>query len=59
MGPEKLVVFSKIHLPILFPDLPNINVTQLLWKKFKSLYDILHSETICFSNAVKFQQEAK
>ena len=59
MGPEKLVVFSKINLPILFPDLPNINATQLLWEKFKSLYDILQSETICFSNAVKFEQEAK
>jgi len=59
MGPEKLVVFSKIYLPKLLPDLPNINVVQLLWKKLKSLYDVLHSERISFSNAVKFEEDAK
>ena len=58
-GPEKLIVFSKIDLPTLLPDLPNIDATQLLWKKFKSLYDMLHDEVVSFSGAVKFEEEAK
>lgn len=35
MGPEKFIVFSKINLLTLLRDLPNIDATQLLWKKFK------------------------
>ena len=57
MGPEKLVVFNKIDLPTLFPDLPKIHGIQLLWKQFKNLYDKLHSETI-FS-AVQVEENAK
>ena len=30
MGPEKLIVFSKINLLTLLHDLPNIDATQLL-----------------------------
>ena len=59
MGPEKLVVFSKINLPTLLPDLPNIDATQRLWKNFKSLYDTLHDEAISFSGAVKFEEDTK
>ena len=57
MGPEKLVVFNKIDLPTLFPDLPKIHGIQLLWKQFKNLYDKLHSETI-FST-VQVEENAK
>ena len=59
MGPEKLVVFTKINLPNLLPDLPNVDAIQLLWKKFKSLYDMLHGEAISFSGAVRFEEEAR
>ena len=56
MGPEKLVVFNKIDLPTLFPDLPNIHAIQLLWKQFKILYDKLHSS---FRSAVQFEEDTK
>ena len=59
MGPEKLLLFNKIDLPNLLPDLPNVHTIQLLWKKFKNLYEKLHSEAISCSSTVEFEQEAK
>ena len=46
MGPEKHVVLDKINLPEVFPDLPNVQEIQKLWKDFKQLYGILQQLTL-------------
>ena len=46
MGPEKHVVFKKIALPELFPELTNVQATQKLWDDFRQLY--CSSTWMCF-----------
>lgn len=43
VGPEKLKLFSKINLPELYPDLPNVEKIQKIWKDFLSIYNLLRS----------------
>ena len=59
MGPEKLVLFTKINLEMLFPDIPNVEKIQRLWGGFKELHKLLHSENISGNVALKFCRDAK
>ena len=59
MGPEKLVVFRKINLCILFPELPNVTAIQALWDGFMSLHKVLQCEKISSSEADHFQADAQ
>ena len=59
MGPEKLVLFNKINLETLFPDIPNIKEMQKLWEEFKMLHRQLHCENISSDVASKFGKDAK
>ena len=36
IGPEKirLVLFKKVDLEQLFPEMPNVSTIQIIWKKF-------------------------
>ena len=45
VGPEKLKLFSKINLPQMYPDLPNIQKIQEIWKDFLSIFNVLCSLT--------------
>ena len=43
----------------MFSNLPNIDAIQLLWNKFKILYNMLHGEAIFFSDAVRFEEQVR
>ena len=45
-GPEKYVLLSRIDLPSLFPNLPNVVITQKLWTEFASLNEMIRSESM-------------
>lgn len=52
VGPEKLKLFSKIDVPELFPDLPEGDKVQQIWKDFLAVYNLLRSTT-AESNKIK------
>ena len=58
-GPEKRVFFSKISLPELFPELPNVQAIEDLWNDFVRLESILHSESVSPEEAKSFGTDAK
>lgn len=43
VGPEKIKLFSKIVIPELFPDFPQGDKVQKIWKGFLAIYDVLRS----------------
>ena len=43
-GPEKHVVFQKINMPAIFPNLPHVRKLQGVWCKFYSLNQVLQRE---------------
>lgn len=43
-GPEKHVVFQKINIPAIFPNLPHARNLQGVWCRFYSLYQVLQRE---------------
>ena len=59
MGPEKRVFFSKILLPELFPELPNVHAIEELWNDFKQLESLLHLECASTEEAKKIGTDAK
>ena len=59
MGPEKRVFFSKILLPELFPELPNVHAIEELWNDFKQLESLLHLECVSTEEAKKIGTNAK
>lgn len=46
MGPEKLILFHKIQLVTMFPNIKNVNRMQKLWKEFEDLHNLLQCENI-------------
>ena len=50
VGPEKIKLFKKIVIPELFPDFPQGNKVQKIWKDFLAIYDLL-----CSTNTNKGQ----
>ena len=52
VGPEKLKLLSKIDIPELFPDLPEGDKVQQIWKDFLAVYNLLRSTT-AESNKIK------
>ena len=56
VGPEKLKLFSKLNLPQMYPDLPNAQKIQKIWKDFLSIYNLLRSVN---TGSQEIKQEAK
>ena len=52
VGPEKLKLFSKIDIPELFPDFPQGDKVQQIWKDFLAIHSLLRSTTT-ESNQIK------
>ena len=59
MGPEKRVFFSKVALPELFPELPNVNAIEELWNDFGKLESQLHLKSVSSVEAMKISKDAK
>ena len=59
VGPEKLVLFAKINIETMFPDVPKSAAIQQLWTDFKKLYKLLQSEKVSSETASKFGKDAK
>jgi len=55
-GPEKLRLFSKINISVLFPTIPNSVNIQILWTDFLQMYKSLISVTPV--NHEEFQKDA-
>ena len=58
-GPEKYRLFSKINLPELFPNLPNVSVIQEIWMQFAALNKIICSDRVCSEQAAAFAVASK
>ena len=59
IGPEKNMVLDKINLSEAFPNLPNIQKIQQLWKDFKQLYGKLQQLSISSAEADNLKQKPK
>ena len=58
-GPEKYVLLSRVDLPNLFPNLPNVVLIQKLGKEFATLNETIRSESMSTSEIETFASKAK
>ena len=60
-GPEKLIVFSKINIPELFPDLEHRDVIQSLWRDLVEVNRLLSArpEEVTTEHVVLFERKSK
>ena len=55
VGPEKIKVFTKLVIPELFPNFPQGDKVQKIWKDFLAIYDLLRSTS---TNKEQIKQSA-
>ena len=58
-GPEKYRLFSKVDWPSIFPQLPNVETIQQIWRQFFQLINTVRADSITAEEIDKFETEGQ